>query len=81
MLEVFVNADGGDYRGSRIPCEKGHQYKFIEFRDKKLLTVLGIVTVKRAYYYDRGSRIGYCPKDQRMNSFLYILIKKSDQSE
>ena len=41
MLEMFVNADGGDYRGRTIPCDKGHQYEFIEFRDKKLLTVLG----------------------------------------
>jgi hypothetical protein len=47
---MFVNADSGDYRGGTIPCEKGHQYEFIEFRDKKLLTVLGSVTVKRAYY-------------------------------
>jgi hypothetical protein len=64
MLEMFVNADGGDYRGRTIPCEKGHQYEFIEFRDKKLLTVLGPVTVTRAYYYDRECRSGYCPKDR-----------------
>ena len=50
LLEMFVNADGGDYRGVAIPCGKDHQYEFIEFRDKKLLTVLGLVTVKRAYY-------------------------------
>lgn len=64
MLEMFVNADGGDYRGRTIPCEKGHQYEFIEFRYKKLLTVLGPVTVTRAYYYDRECRSGYCPKDR-----------------
>jgi hypothetical protein len=63
MLEMFVNADGGDYRGRMIPCDKGHQHEFIEFRDKKLLTVLGSVTVKRAYYYNRESGKGYCPKD------------------
>lgn len=69
MLEMFVNADGGDYRG--IPtsrdCEKGHQYEFIEFRDKKLLTVLGPVMVKRAYYYDRACGSGYCPKDRALD--------------
>ena len=63
MLEMFVNADGGDYRG-RILCEKGHKYEFIEYRDKKLLTVLGSVAVKRAYYYDQEHRTGYCPKDR-----------------
>jgi hypothetical protein len=28
MLEMFVNADGGDYRGRAILCEKDHQYEF-----------------------------------------------------
>jgi hypothetical protein len=64
MLEMFVNADGGDYRGRTIPCGNGHLYEFVEFREKKLLTVLGSVTVKRAYYYDRECRNGYCPKDR-----------------
>jgi len=64
MLEMLVNADGGSYFGRTISGEKDHQYAFIEFRDKKLLTVLGIVTVKRAYYYDRECRLGYCPKDR-----------------
>jgi hypothetical protein len=64
MLEMLVNADGGSYFGRTISGEKDHQYEFIEFRDKKLLTVLGIVTVKRAYYYDRECRLGYCPKDR-----------------
>jgi hypothetical protein len=64
MLEMFVNADDGDYCGRTIPCEKDHRYEFIEFRDKKLLTVLGSVTVTRAYYYDRECRSGHCPKDR-----------------
>ena len=63
MLEMLVNADGGDYRGN-IFCAEGHTYKFIDYRDKKLLTVLGWVTVKRAYYYDQKHRAGYCPKDR-----------------
>jgi len=67
MLEMFVNADGGGYRGRTIPCEKDHQYEFTEFRDKKLLTVLGSVTVTRAYYYDRECRSGYCPKDRDLD--------------
>jgi len=64
MLEMLVNADSGSYCGATILSDKGHQYEFIEFRDKKLLTVLGPVTVKRAYYYDREHRTGYCPKDR-----------------
>jgi hypothetical protein len=67
MLEILVNADGGDYRGRSIPCDKGHQYEFVEYRDKKLLTVLGSVTVKRAYYYDRECQRGCCPKDTALD--------------
>jgi len=67
ILEMFVNADSGGYRGRTIPCEKDHQYEFTEFRDKKLLTVLGPVTVTRAYYYDRECRSGYCPKDRDLD--------------
>ena len=67
MLEMFVNADGSGYRGRTLPGEKGRPYEFIEYRDKKLLTVLGLVTVKRAYYYDRECRSGYCPKDRALD--------------
>ena len=63
MLEGLINADGGDYRGRTIPCDKGHQCEFIGYRDKKLLTALGPVMVKRAYYYDGQCQRGFCPKD------------------
>ena len=67
MLEALVNADGGDYRGRTIPCGQGHQYEFIEYRKKDLLTVLGPVVVKRAYYSDRECGTGYCPKDRALD--------------
>jgi hypothetical protein len=64
MLETLMNADGGDYRGRTIACDKGHEYEFAGYREKKLLTVLGLVTVKRAYYWDKKCESGYCPKDR-----------------
>jgi hypothetical protein len=64
MLEALLNADGGDYRGRTIPCGQGHQYEFVEYRNKDLLTVLGPVAVQRAYYSDRECGAGYCPKDR-----------------
>jgi len=67
MLEGLINADGGDYRGRTIPCDKGEPYEFIGYREKKLLTVLGPVTVKRAYYYDRQGQRGCCPKDSTLD--------------
>ena len=52
------------------PClVKGvkNTFEFKEYRDKELLTVLGPVTVKRAYYYDEECEEGHCPKDRALN--------------
>jgi len=53
MLETLLNSDGGGYEGKNIPCGEGHRYDFLEYRNKEVLTVLGEVKIKRAYYYDR----------------------------
>lgn len=67
MLEALLNADGGECHGAGIPCEKGHTALFVEYREKKLLTVLGEVTVKRAYYHDKECHSGFCPKDNSLD--------------
>ena len=67
MLEKLLNADGGDYRGRTLPCEEGHVVEFKEYRDKKVLTVLGPVTLRRAYYYDGECQKGWCPKDTALD--------------
>jgi hypothetical protein len=64
LLEKLLNSDGGDYRGRTLPCEQGHVFEFKQYRDKEILTVLGSVTVQRAYYYDEKCDQGYCPKDR-----------------
>ena len=73
MLEKILNSDNGGFLGNTIPCQKGkgykpgkghgHVFEFKEYRNKNLLTVLGPVEVKRAYYYDKECKEGYCPKD------------------
>lgn len=77
MLEKLLNSDNGGFQGETIPCEnknknknkkvQGHTFKFKEFRNKDLLTVLGPVTVERAYYYDKKCKEGYCPKDTQLD--------------
>ncbi len=67
MLQEMINADGGDYKGRIIPCDKGHESEFMGYRDKELLTVLGEVKVRRAYYYDRKCNVGHCPKDNALD--------------
>jgi hypothetical protein len=67
MLEMLVNADGGGYQGRTIFCEEGHPYEFIDYRYKEVLTALGPVAIKRAYYYDQESHAGFCPKDRALD--------------
>lgn len=67
MLEKLLNSDGGDYRGRTIADDKGHVFEFVEYRDKTVVTVLGDVEVKRAYYYDGKGRSGICPKDKALD--------------
>ncbi len=67
ILELLLNADGGDYRGRTIPCAAGHEYEFVEYRRKAVLTVVGPVSVRRAYYFDKECGIGYCPKDRALD--------------
>ncbi len=63
LLEALLNADGGGYRGRRIECGSGHRAAFVDYRDKRLVTVLAPVTVERAYYYCPTCRAGLVPKD------------------
>jgi len=63
LLERLVNSDGGDYRGRTLQSEGGEVFEFKEYRHKEVLTVLGPVFVKRAYYYGKQGGQGYCPKD------------------
>jgi hypothetical protein len=64
MLEGLANADGGGYQGRRISGDNGREYEFVGYLNKGVLTVLGEVQIKRAYYYDAASKEGCFPKDK-----------------
>jgi hypothetical protein len=66
LLETLLNADGG-YGGSTIACANGNSAVFVDYREKKLLTVVGEVTVRRAYYHDKERHCGFCPKDDDLD--------------
>ncbi len=67
ILERLLNSDEGGYQGGNISGDSGLSYDFMGYRDKNVTTVLGKVKVRRAYYYDRESRTGYCPKDKALD--------------
>jgi hypothetical protein len=62
VLEQLLAADPG-YRGPRIDCGAGHQAEFISCRDKTFDTVLGPVTLSRAWYHSAGCKHGLAPRD------------------
>lgn len=67
LLGEILNADGGGHKGRYISEDDGYVYEFVDYRDKDVLTALGRVKVKRAYYYDNISGKGVCPKDKALD--------------
>jgi hypothetical protein len=62
MLERLLAADPG-YRGPRVPCGRGHEAGFTAYRDKVIDTVLGAVTLTRAWYHCAACGHGFAPRD------------------
>jgi hypothetical protein len=62
MLEKLLAADPG-HRGPRVPCGQGHEAEFVSYRDKVIDTVLGPVTLKRAWYHCGQCGHGLAPRD------------------
>jgi hypothetical protein len=65
LLQQLVAADTG-HRGSRIDCGAGHQAEFVGYRDKHVDTVLGAITVRRAYYHCAVCKRGIVPRDEQL---------------
>jgi len=65
MLEQVLAADRG-HRGPRIPCGNGHEAVFAGYRDKSFDTVLGLVTVTRAWYHCAACGHGLAPRDAEL---------------
>ncbi len=67
LLERLLNANGRGYKGSSIRCRLDHCSRFVEYREKEVLTVLGAVRVERSYYYDEKCLKGSCPRDRELD--------------
>ena len=65
VLGKLLAADPG-YRGPRIPCGQGHEAEFVSYRDKTFDTVLGPVTVSRAWYHCAPCEHGSAPRDAEL---------------
>jgi hypothetical protein len=65
MLEQLLAADRGR-RGPRVPCGQGHEAVFAGYRDKSFDTVLGLVTLTRAWYHCAQCGHGFAPRDAEL---------------
>ncbi len=67
MLVRLLAADPG-YRGARVPCGNGHEAGFIAYRGKVIDTVLGPVTLTRAWYHCAECGHGLAPRDAELGA-------------
>ena len=65
MLGRLLAADPG-YRGPRVPCGQGHEAGFVSYRGKVIDTVLGPVTLTRAWYHCAACGHGLAPRDAEL---------------
>jgi len=65
VLEPLLAAGAG-YRGPRAGCAAGHQAGFVSYRDKTIDTVLGPVTLRRAWYHCAACGHGFAPRDAEL---------------
>ena len=65
MLGRLLAADPG-YRGPRVPCGQGHEAESVSYRGKVIDTVLGPVTLTRAWYHCAACGHGFAPRDAEL---------------
>ena len=65
-VEHQLNADRTDSCGPTVVCACGQTARYAGRRPKTFGTVLGPVTLERAYYYCAACRAGVCPRDQAL---------------
>jgi hypothetical protein len=67
VLERLLAADAG-YAGPRAGCRAGHQAGLVSVREKTVDTVLGPVTLNRAWYHCRDCGHGFAPLDEQLGT-------------
>jgi hypothetical protein len=66
LLEAVLAGDGDGYAGPRAACPDGYQALYAGSRDKTITTVLGPVTLRRAWYHCAECHHGFAPRDQQL---------------
>jgi hypothetical protein len=66
LLETVLAGDGDGYAGPHAACGCGARAACAGARDKTVTTVLGPVTLRRAWYHCAQCRHGFAPRDQQL---------------
>jgi len=84
LLQRTVEANTNGYAGSTQACGCGHRQAFKGYRSRTVLTLFGVVTIRRGYYrcaacgassvpYDRASGLGGVGLSNRLASAVSLL--------
>lgn len=65
FLGAVLDLDPG-YAGGSLDCGQGHRARFVGYRTRTIDTVLGAVSLRRAYYHCRACRTGVAPRDAEL---------------
>jgi len=65
-VEQRLNADHSDHSGPTHPCPCGASARYAGRRAKRIQSVLGDLTLERAYYHCAACQAGFSPRDQSL---------------
>ena len=65
-LAQYFNADDADHSDSTVACACGGRARYAGRRPKTFTTLLGPLTLERAYYHCDACRTGVCPRDRAL---------------
>jgi hypothetical protein len=65
-VEQRLNADRSDHSGPILRCACGQTARYAGRRPKTFQTVLGEITLVRAYYHCPACATGFCPRDRAL---------------
>jgi len=66
LLAKLLNSEGGS-SGVSVKCAAGHTATFVDYRSKEIITVVGTVAFRRAYYYCEQCGEGILPQDTALD--------------
>jgi hypothetical protein len=66
LLQAVLDGDGDGHRGPHAACGCGVQARYAGSRPKTITTVLGPVTLRRAWYHCAACKRGFAPRDRQL---------------